>query len=123
MIFTENKYMQIVLHDYEYQQLQNKLNSDDRVPFGWDRTSRMVSENTIEIPERNFDLQINYIQILYDNNILHKKIRDLEQIIKKKDEELDRLRYDKTAALREFVEELRKEPLRVFLMENKDGEN
>jgi hypothetical protein len=114
-LFTENKYMQIVLPDYEYQRLQNKLNEDDSVPFGCDRTSRVLEANVIEIPRRNFDLQINYIQKIYDNNVLNKKINELEQTIKKKDEELDRLRFDKTAALREFVEELRKEPLQVVL--------
>jgi hypothetical protein len=122
-IFTEQKYKQIVLLDSEFQRLIDQLN--DKPEYGFMSTGlyRYIIESTIDIPKRNFDLQINYIQKIYDITNLHRRINELEQTIKKKDEELDRLRFDKTAALREFVEELRKEPLQVVLMGDKDGES
>jgi hypothetical protein len=106
---------QIVLEDYEYLQLLDKLNENE-YGFTGNRFQRMVQANTIDITNTQFDIQIHLIQKTWDINHLNKDIIKLNATIKEKDQELYKLRFDKTAALKEFIEELRKEPLQVVLM-------
>jgi hypothetical protein len=109
---------QFVLDDNEYQQLLDKLADNDPYSFMGSRYQRMIEGSTIEITSRQFDNVVRLIQKTYDVSKLHKDIIKLNATIKEKDQELYKLRFDKTAALKVFIEELRKEPLQVVLMKD-----
>lgn len=109
---------QITLQDDHLEWIIEKLGGND--PRIRDRDAMFLRYHAIDVSNDQADISTRLLQAGYDNKVLRDKIKDLERERSAKTKEIIKLQEDKTAALKEFIEELRREPLNVVLV-NENG--
>jgi cell division protein FtsB len=110
---------QITLLDDHLEWIIERLRKDHA--FGMmDRDAEFLKTHAIDVSNYQADISTRLIQAGYDKQLLRDRINDLEREISAKNTEISKLKYDKTTALKEFVEELRKQPLNVVLVDENE---